>query len=286
MIDPVPRSRKRISPFRLHRPETIDAAVAARAALPNSAYMGGGIDLLNGMKAGTEWTDIVLLRDIASLRTITRSDSHIRIGSGVGLDALGRNDVLLDLLPDIAAAWAPIANVRIRHQGTVGGNLMARKAHYDILPVLMAAGATVVFATVDGPMELPAAWLSSSTKPAAFGALLTEVRIPVHARIPFHDRSHLPGFLGTVGHCGDGAWRAAVAGAHDLPRVASLDLPVGIDLPIHSTLARRVAEDWCSGLPIMCERAGISGTWRRRAVPAVLARLLAGIAVSARSRAA
>lgn len=286
MIDPVPRSRKRIVPFRLHRPGTVAEAVAARADLPNSAYMGGGIDLLNGMKAGVEWTDVVLLRDVAELRTIARADGHVRIGSGVSLDTLGRHDLLRDSLPDIARAWAPIANMRIRHQGTVGGNLMARKAHYDILPVLMAAGATVVFATVDGPLELPAAWLASSTKPATIGALLTEVRIPLQARILAHDRTHLPGFLVTVGHGGNGAWLAAVAGAHDLPRVAPLDLQPGTGLPVHAALARRVAEDWCSSLPIMCRRANISGAWRRRAVPTVLSRLLAGSAVSARPRAA
>ncbi|MDF1731993.1 MAG: FAD binding domain-containing protein [Minwuia sp.] len=286
MIDPVPRSRKRITPFRLHRPGTIDEAVTARAALPNSAFMGGGIDLLNGMKTGVEWTDVVLLRDIAELRAIRITGEYISIGSGVRLDELGRNDLVRDALPDVAAAWAPIANVRIRHQGTVGGNLMARKAHYDILPVLMATGATVVFATVDGAIELPAAWLSSSTKPAAFGALLTEVRIPAGARVLMHDRSHLPGFLITVGHNGDGAWHAAVAGAHDLPRVARLDLPTGADLPLQPALARRVAEEWCNGLPIMRERANISGVWRRRAVPVVLSRLLAGNATSRKASAA
>lgn len=286
MIDPVPRSRKRIAPFRLHRPGTIDEAVAARAALPNSAFMGGGVDLLNGMKTGVEWSDVVLLRDVQELRAIRDSGGYISFGSGVRLDELGRNRVVRDALPDIAAAWAPIANVRIRHQGTVGGNLMARKAHYDILPVLMATGATVVFATVDGTIELPAAWLSSSTKPAVFGALLTEVRIPARARVLMHDRSHLPGFLVTVGHDGDGAWHAAVAGAHDLPRVARLDLPAGTGLPLPSALAHRVAEDWCEGLPIMRERANISGAWRRRAVPVVLSRLLAGNATCAKARAA
>lgn len=286
MIDPVPRSRKRITPFRLHRPGTIGEAVAARAALPNSAFMGGGIDLLNGMKTGVEWTDVVLLRDIAELGTIKVTGGYVSIGSGVRLDELGRNSMVRDALPDVAAAWAPIANVRIRHQGTVGGNLMARKAHYDILPVLMATGATVVFETVGGTIELPAAWLSSSTKPSAFGALLTEVRIPSGARVLMHDRSHLPGFLITVGHNGDCAWQAVVAGAHDLPRVARLDLPPGTSLPIPSAQSRKVAEDWCSGLPIMLERANISGVWRRRAVPVVLSRLLAGIATSRKARAA
>lgn len=286
MIDPVPRSRKRIARFRLHRPTTIEDAVSARASIPDSAYMGGGVDLLNGMKAGALWSDVVLLRDIDELRAVTAEDDHVRIGAGLSLDQLGRVDAIRDSLPSIADALAPVANVRIRHQGTLGGNLMARKAHYDILPVLMAAGATLEFATVDGRTEIDAAWLSSTAKPAAFGALLIAARVPAAARILVHDRSHLPGFLLTVGHGGNGRWRAVVAGAHDLPQVAYLDLDAGERLPLEAGHARDIAERWCAGLPVMRERANISGTWRRRAVPAMLSRLLAGSAAKSGAQAA
>ncbi|MDF1720558.1 MAG: FAD binding domain-containing protein [Minwuia sp.] len=286
MIDPVPRSRRRIVPFRVHRPTTVQEAVATHAGLPNAAYMGGGIDLLNGMKTGIEWDEVILLRDIAALRTVQAIDGDVRMGSGISLDALGCHPVLREAMPSVAEAFAPIANVRIRHQGTLGGNLMARKPHYDLLPVLMAVGATVTFATRDGVVDLPAVWLGSSTKPSAFGALLTDVQIPTAARVLIHDRSHLPGFLLTVGHSGDGNWRAVVAGAHPLPQVRTLDLPAGTELPLDPDAAREVAAAFSARLPIMSDRANISGAWRHRAVPVVLSRLLADVADMHRTDAA
>ena len=49
-------------------------------------------------------------------------------------------------IPDLATLWREIANPRVRHTGTVGGNIMSRQPHYDAMPALMALGATATIA--------------------------------------------------------------------------------------------------------------------------------------------
>jgi hypothetical protein len=48
--------------FNLHRPRSAIEAVAMKAAAgPGSAYMAGGIDLVNRMKSGLQITDLIYL---------------------------------------------------------------------------------------------------------------------------------------------------------------------------------------------------------------------------------
>src|SRR5262249_16714218 len=48
--------------------------------------------------------------------------------------------VLAEVLPDWPAIWRGVANPRVRHAGTIGGNLMSAMPHYDAAPALMALG--------------------------------------------------------------------------------------------------------------------------------------------------
>lgn len=288
MIDPVPRSRKRIAPFRLHRPETVAAAVALLATLPDAVAMAGGIEVLGRMKAGWQVPHVVLLRDIAPLSAVHAGSQGLSIGSGVLLQDLSRHETVRRQAPDIARAMAPVANVRIRHQATLGGNILAGVAHYDVLPCLMALGAHLDVATADGPATIPAATLAATPGAMPVHALLTGVRVPTGARLLCHHRDMLPAFLLTLGEQADGTLHAAVAGAHQRPCAGPLGIAAS-DLHgagLTATRAGALAEAWCAALPAMRDTLHMSAAWRRRVVPVVLARLLAGLAAPAGSLAA
>ena len=115
--------------------------------------------------------------------------------------------------PVISAALAPAANVRIRHQATLGGNLMAQAPHYDVLPALLATGATLHFGEPDGARGQAASGFALSGPPTP-DSLLVAAEIPAGADVRAFSRDHLPAFLITVGHdAGSGTWRAAIAGS-------------------------------------------------------------------------
>jgi carbon-monoxide dehydrogenase medium subunit len=140
------RSRHRIHPFRLHRPETAADAVALHAGSKGvAAYMGGGIDLMAALKTGRRFDDVIHLGALPNRTGIEQCGDNIVIGAGVTHDALARSAVLRRAYPRLAESWARLANNRIRLKGTIAGNLMAGNVSYDFLMVAIAADAQIDF---------------------------------------------------------------------------------------------------------------------------------------------
>src|SRR5688500_18804120 len=113
-----------IAPFRLLRPARIeDAAAAVR---DGAVCLAGGVDLVPAMRAGRRVESVVHLGGIAALKTVERRDGAVRLGAGVTYARLATDPAIAAALPDLAVVWRGVANVRVRHAATVGGNVMAR----------------------------------------------------------------------------------------------------------------------------------------------------------------
>jgi aerobic carbon-monoxide dehydrogenase medium subunit len=137
-------SHSAIAPFRLLRPARIeDAAAAAR---DGAVCLAGGVDLVPALRAGRRAERIVSLGGIAALKSIERRNGVLRLGAGVTYARLAADPAVAAALPDLAAVWRGVANARVRHAATIGGNVMARNPQYDMLPALMALDAKLVFA--------------------------------------------------------------------------------------------------------------------------------------------
>src|SRR5579862_934425 len=177
------RSRFRIRPFRLHRPETAEqAAMAYFACAGHRAYMAGGIDLIATMKAGATPDDVIYLRALPNWTSIIDSDTSILIGAGVTHQELANNALVRSVHPGLSEAWSQVANNRIRLKGTLAGNLMSRNSAYDFHIAAIALAAEVQFLDaslearrmpVEGLAELPA------------GALVTHIVLPKRPRFSF-----------------------------------------------------------------------------------------------------
>jgi xanthine dehydrogenase YagS FAD-binding subunit len=110
--------------FEFVQPRTLDEALAAGAA-PGAAYLAGGTNLVDLMKAGVarpaRLVDIGRLKGLDRIETL--ADGGVRIG------ALARNADLADLAssyPLLAEATLAGASAQLRNAATVGGNLMQR----------------------------------------------------------------------------------------------------------------------------------------------------------------
>jgi CO/xanthine dehydrogenase FAD-binding subunit len=174
------RSRHRIRPFRLHRPETAEEAVIRRAeSVGASAYLAGGIDIIATLKMGAVITDVIHLRSLPAWTSIAEREDAIAIAAGVTHRDFADSRLLRRFYPDLCASWSGLANSRIRIKGTLAGNLMARNPAYDFAMVAVAASARLEYLNSDRiSSQVPADRLLDI--PSA--ALLTHIVMP---RVPW-----------------------------------------------------------------------------------------------------
>jgi 4-hydroxybenzoyl-CoA reductase subunit beta len=110
--------------FEIKQPTTLAEALAARAAHPHSAPLGGGTDLVVNIRRGIVAPPVLIdLNAIAELKTITADANAIVIGASVTLAELAQHRQVIAHYPVLAQAAHVIAGPTHRHMGTVGGNL-------------------------------------------------------------------------------------------------------------------------------------------------------------------
>jgi CO/xanthine dehydrogenase FAD-binding subunit len=251
-------SHSAIAPFRLLRPSRIADAAAAFAG--GAVCLAGGVDLVPALRAGRRAGEIVYLGGIGEMKAIERRGNALRIGAGVTYARLAEDRTIAAALPDLAAAWRGVANVRVRHAATIGGNLMAGNPQYDMLPALMALDASLVFAGANGALHAVPA--DAARWP---DGLLALVEIPLRPERRFlFERGFKPVISVAVSAAG-GTARAAFGCAFEraLPRAFAFD--GGADA-IATGVARGLPEpvsDWIAG-----------GTYRRTLARVLLARHL------------
>lgn len=109
------------------RPATIADAVAA-AAMPGSAYLAGGTNLLDLMKGGAARPDRLV--DVTRLPGLDRiepaGEGGLRIGALVRNADLAHDPDFARRFPAVAEALLSGASAQLRNAATVGGNLLQR----------------------------------------------------------------------------------------------------------------------------------------------------------------
>jgi xanthine dehydrogenase YagS FAD-binding subunit len=109
------------------RPGTVAEGVAA-AAVPGSAYLAAGTNLLDLMKGGivspTRLIDVSRLPGLDRIETLP--DGGVRIGARVRNADLAHDPTFAKRFPAIAEALLSGASAQLRNAATVGGNLLQR----------------------------------------------------------------------------------------------------------------------------------------------------------------
>jgi 4-hydroxybenzoyl-CoA reductase subunit beta len=110
--------------FRVLNPVTLDEALAARAANPGSAPLGGGTDLVVNIRRGIVAPPVLIdMNHVAELAMINADADSLEIGASVKLTALAEHPAIVQHYPVLAQAAGQIAGPTQRNMGTVGGNL-------------------------------------------------------------------------------------------------------------------------------------------------------------------
>jgi carbon-monoxide dehydrogenase medium subunit len=190
-----------LPPFTVHRARTVEEATDLLGQLGDDAVVYcGGTELLLVYRFGfADYPHLVDIKAIEELQGIAVAGDELRIGATVTHREIERSPIVLEHFPALAEMERHVGNVRVRNQGTIGGNLCFADPHSDPATFLIAAGGSVsargggsavrripIDEFVRGPFE-------TALEP---GELLVAVHVPrprpgtaiVHRKMSFHER--------------------------------------------------------------------------------------------------
>jgi carbon-monoxide dehydrogenase medium subunit len=171
-----------LRPFHVVSPTTVAEAAAELDRLGDAARIyAGGAELLLLMRHGLLEPDyLVDIKRLPGLIGINWDGQMLRVGAAVTHRDLEHSSLLSDHAPTLAEAERHIGNIRVRNQGTLGGNLCFADPHADPATALLAHDATVTVEGSNGPRQLSLDDFFVGTYETALdpSELLTEIQIP------------------------------------------------------------------------------------------------------------
>jgi xanthine dehydrogenase YagS FAD-binding subunit len=107
--------------------EAVAAASEAARAGRAFAFSGGGTDLLQQIKDGTDKADVIInLCTVCDARAVSVSPTETRIGGLITLADLADHDALSDSWAVLREAAASVGTPQIRNVATLAGNVTQR----------------------------------------------------------------------------------------------------------------------------------------------------------------
>jgi aerobic carbon-monoxide dehydrogenase medium subunit len=275
-VDGIAASRKRISPFVLFQPASVAEALELMAAWPAAVLHAGGIDLANRMKAGLVAPAVIALDRIGEMKGVARSRDSLNIGAAVTHWQIEHDSIVRSCRPDVAAYVAGLGNVRVRVQGTIGGNIMAAEPGYEMLALLAALDANLHFAKrSDGTRYVVEA---RGFQPAISAAadILLMISIPLHAPDLKWTREMRPnlGIVASLDRDGDSIRSGYGAVTGQATAGSRLGITESGSQREIAARARELAESWAACIPIADTTSGADPVYMRHVMAVLMRRLL------------
>jgi carbon-monoxide dehydrogenase medium subunit len=145
--------------FALDEPETVGEASSLLSQYGESAkILAGGTELLLAMKQGVlRYDHLINIKKIPGLNHLDYDEKAdlLRMGTLVTHRTLETSDLIKKKFPLIVEMERQIANIRVRTQGTIGGNLCWADPRSDVLILFLALGARLRAVGPDGERIIP-----------------------------------------------------------------------------------------------------------------------------------
>ena len=145
--------------FAVVDPESVDEVLDLLARHGEEAKLvAGGTWVTLVLRQGLLWPSLLVsLRRVPGLAGIAVDEAgNLRLGAMTRLRAVETSPLVRERLPVVAETYREVANVRVRYQATVGGNLCDADYASDPPALLAALGARVVAVSRRGRREIPA----------------------------------------------------------------------------------------------------------------------------------
>jgi carbon-monoxide dehydrogenase medium subunit len=143
--------------LQLLQPTTVgEASGALRDFAERGKVYAGGAELLLLMRHGFLQSEILVdVKKIERLHRITLNNGILCVGACVTHRTLETHPLVREHAPSFAYAESQVANVRVRNQGTLGGNLCFNDPHSDPGTVLLVHDASVTLGSQRGERQIP-----------------------------------------------------------------------------------------------------------------------------------
>jgi CO/xanthine dehydrogenase FAD-binding subunit len=173
----------RLPHFDYAAPTTLEEALRLLAEKgPDARVLAGGTDLIIRMRYGIiKPSAIIHLGGIAELKTILyKPKTGLSIGASATLGEVAAHPDIRRRYPAVAYAAGETANVQVRNLGTVGGNLCNAAPSADNAPTLMALGAEMILAGLQGErrVALDQFFRGPGQTVLTPGEILTAIQVP------------------------------------------------------------------------------------------------------------
>jgi len=174
-----------------HAPRTLAEFAALRAAKPQARLLAGSTDIgLWVTKQFRELGELIYIGDVAELKRVNHTASHIEIGAAASLETAWA--ALAAEWPTLRDVWLRFASLPIRQAGTMGGNVANGSPIGDSAPVLMALGAAIVLRHGETVREMPLedfylAYMKNALQPGEF---VQALRVPRAGLPSVHVRAY------------------------------------------------------------------------------------------------
>ncbi len=170
-----------LQPFRVLTPANIEQASAELVRLGDrGAIYAGGAELILLLRYGLVHAEYLInIKGIDGLSEISWDGQTVQIGATVTHRCLETDPLIRERLPLFADAESQIANIRVRNQGTLGGNLCFNDPHSDPGTALLVHEAELILARKDGLRRIPLSEFFSGMYATALqpGELLQKVLV-------------------------------------------------------------------------------------------------------------
>lgn len=172
--------------FELSEPKTLDEAFELLSGGdPGVRPMGGGTALMLMMKAQMfKPARLVSLRRVGGPfqgLDLSPDGTEIRVGGMTTFAEIEYSPLVKRHLPAVVQTMKTLANIRVRHVASVGGNLAHADPHLDLPPVWMAHAAKIRLISSFGERIIPVEDLFAGYYETTLeeGELIAEVIVPV-----------------------------------------------------------------------------------------------------------
>ena len=172
-----------LKPFHLVQPSSVAEACSELGRLGDGAKVyAGGAELILLMRQGVLEADyLVDVKHLPGLGTLSLDGETVHIGAAVTHRTLESSPLIREQIPVLADAELDIGNIRVRTQGTLGGNLCFADPHSDPPTALLMHDALATVASGDSVRTIPMDEFLVGTYETTLAPdeLLTEVIVPV-----------------------------------------------------------------------------------------------------------
>jgi carbon-monoxide dehydrogenase medium subunit len=127
-----------------HRPKSVEEAVKLVGSTESGKFLSGGMSLLPTMKQRLAApSDLVDLRHIEALKTISVTGREVRIGAAVSHHAIHESAEIAAVCAGLHQMAGVIGDPQVRYMGTIGGSVANNDPAADYPAAMLALDATI-----------------------------------------------------------------------------------------------------------------------------------------------